>query len=260
MHLINLIRRGAGKPLLMIHGLGGHWQSWNPILDQLTAMREVILFDLPGHGTSPAEPDSGTFDGLVASVEQMIAREGLGGIDMVGSSMGARIVLELARRGGTGGVVALDPGGFWQGWERRFFKTTIAASVKLLRALRGTLPKLSHSPVGRTALLAQLTARPWALDGQQVADELDSYAGTPTFDALVGDLSIGPMQQGPAAPNSGPVTIGWGRHDRLCLPRQAKRAMAAFPSAKLHWFEHSGHFPHWEEPAKTTELILSATG
>ncbi len=257
--MITLVRRGVGKPLLLVHGLGGHWQSWNPIIERLSASREVIMFDLPGHGNSPAESDSGTFDGLVASVERMIAREGLGGIDMVGSSMGARIVLELARRGGTGAVVALDPGGFWKGWERGFFKTTIAASVKLLRAIRGALPSLSASAVGRTALLAQLVARPWALDGGQVADELDSYAGTPTFDALVGDLSKGPMQQGPAARSSGPVTIGWGRHDRLCLPRQAERAMAAFPSATLHWFEHSGHFPHWEEPEATAKLILAAT-
>ena len=257
--MINLVRRGVGKPLLLVHGLGGHWQSWNPILDLLAAQREVILFDLPGHGTTAAEPDSGTFDGLVASVEQMIVREKLGAIDMVGSSMGARIVLELARRGGTGAVVALDPGGFWDGWERGFFKTTIAASVKLLRALRGALPKLSASAVARTALLAQLAARPWALNGKQVADELVSYAATPTFDALVRDLSDGPMQRGPAAADSGAVTIGWGRHDRLCLPRQAKRAMAAFPAATLHWFEHSGHFPHWEEPEETAKLILAAT-
>jgi pimeloyl-ACP methyl ester carboxylesterase len=257
--LIRLIRRGAGKPLLLIHGLGGHWQSWAPILDRLTPSREVILFDLPGHGDCPAEPDSGTFAGLVGSVEAMIAHEGLRGIDMVGSSMGARIVLELARRGGTGAVVALDPGGFWKGWERGFFRTTIGVSVKLLRALRRALPAISRNAAARTALLAQLSARPWKLDPAQVADELDSYAGTATFDALVRDLGNGPMQRGPAAPDSGPVTIGWGRHDRLCLPRQAKRAMEAFPSATLHWFDHSGHFPHWDEPEATARLILSAT-
>jgi pimeloyl-ACP methyl ester carboxylesterase len=257
--VIKLTRRGAGKPLLLVHGLGGHWQSWDPILTQLAATRELVLFDLPGHGATPAASDSGTFAGLVGSVERMMAAEGLGGIDMVGSSMGARIVLELARRGGTGAVVALDPGGFWRGWERTFFKATIGASVKLLRAVRGSLPAISRNTATRTALLAQLSAKPWALDPRQVADELDSYAATPTFDALVRDLSRGPMQTGPAAPGSGPVTIGWGRHDRLCLPRQAKRAMAAFPSAKLHWFEHSGHFPHLDEPDATARMILAAT-
>ena len=257
--MIDLVRRGAGKPLLLIHGLGGHWQSWNPILDQLSASRELVLFDLPGHGASPAESDSGTFAGLVGSVERMIAREGFGAIDIVGSSMGARIALELARRGGTGAAVALDPGGFWQGWERAFFKTTIGASVKLLRALRTSLPAISRNSALRSALLAQLSARPWRLDPTLVADELDSYAGTPTFDALVRDLGSGPMQQGPAASDSGPVTIGWGRQDRLCLPRQARRALAAFPSARLAWFDRSGHFPHWDEPEAAAKMILSAT-
>jgi pimeloyl-ACP methyl ester carboxylesterase len=229
------------------------------VLPALAANREVLLFDLPGHGATPAEPDSDTFDGLVGSVERLIAREKLGAVDMVGSSLGGRIVLDLARRGGTGAVVALDPGGFWEGWERTFFKATIGASVGLLRAVRGALPAISANPIARTALLAQLSAHPWRLDSGNVAEELDAYAATGTFDALFRDLGSGPMQCGPAAPSSGPVTIGWGRHDRLCLPRQANRAIAAFPSATLHWFEHSGHFPHWDEPEATVELILAAT-
>lgn len=47
------IRCGTGKPLLLIHGLGGHWQSWEPILDNLAATREVIAVDLPGFGRTP---------------------------------------------------------------------------------------------------------------------------------------------------------------------------------------------------------------
>ena len=104
-----------------------------------------------------------------------------------------------------------------------------------------------------------MSAHPWRLDPKHVSAELDAYAGTPTFDALFRDLATGAVQQGPAAADSGPVTIGWGRHDRLCLPRQASRASAAFPSARLHWFEHSGHFPHWDEPEATVSLILLAT-
>lgn len=45
----------------------------------------------------------------------------LGTVDTVGSSMGARMVLELARRGRGGHAVALDPGGFWNDAELRFF-------------------------------------------------------------------------------------------------------------------------------------------
>lgn len=256
---MNQVQRGVGRKLLLIHGLGGSGQSWNTIMGPLSAERTVIAIDLPGHGATPADHDSGTFAGLVGSVERYIADEGLEGVDVVGSSMGARIVLELARRGRVGNVVALDPGGFWRGWERTFFKTTIGVSGRLVRAIRPMLPMLSKNPASRTALLAQLSARPWALDPTVVATELESLSATSTFDALVNDLASGPEQIGPAADPSRRIVIGWGRHDRLCLPRQAARAKAAFPSAELHWFKASGHFPMLDQPDETVAVILAAT-
>lgn len=256
---MNEIQRGAGRKLLLIHGLGGSWRSWSPVLDALAAERTVIAVDLPGHGATPAERDSGTFEGLVGSVERYIAGKGLAGVDVVGSSMGARVALELARRGGVGNVVALDPGGFWRGWERKFFRLTIGVSGRLVRAIRPGLPTLSRNAASRTALLAQLSARPWALDPGFVAAELDCLAATRTFDALVRDLADGPAQEGPAADPARRIVIGWGRKDRLCLPRQAARAMSAFPSATLHWFEASGHFPMWDQPDEAASVILAAT-
>ena len=253
MHQIN---RGSGKPLLLIHGLGSSWRSWQPILDGLAAERSVIAIDLPGHGATPAEQDSGSFEGLVGSVERYLVTNDLVGIDVVGSSMGARIVLELARRGKVGNVVALDPGGFWRGWERSFFRTTIGLSAQLLRVLRSRLPAISRSAAARTALMAQLSAKPSALSPEFVCSELTGITDTPTFDALVRDLADGPEQQGPAADPTQRIVIGWGKHDRLCLPRQASRAIAAFPSATLHWFEHSGHFPMWDMPQEATAVIL----
>ena len=253
------ITRGSGKPLLLIHGLGSSSNAWRLILDDLAAERSVIAIDLPGHGATPAEPDSGTFDGLVGSVERYLVANGLVGIDAVGSSMGARLVLELARRGKVGHVVALDPGGFWRGWERSFFRITIGLSAQLLRALRSHLPAISRSAAARTALLAQLSAKPTALSPELVCTELTGITDTPTFDALVSDLANGAEQTGPAADPTQRIVIGWGKRDRLCLPRQATRATAAFPSATLHWFEHSGHFPMWDMPREATAVILEAT-
>jgi pimeloyl-ACP methyl ester carboxylesterase len=51
--MMHHIRRGSGQALLLIHGLGGRWQSWNPILNDLAAQREVIAVDLPGFGQTP---------------------------------------------------------------------------------------------------------------------------------------------------------------------------------------------------------------
>lgn len=256
---IQFDRCGVGKPLILVHGLGSTRNAWTSIVVALATDRELIMLDLPGHGESPAEDDSGTFDGLARSFEEWLVRENLAGLDMVGSSMGARLVLEMARRGRSGAVISLDPGGFWQGWERTFVKTTLSASGKLLRSLRPALPKLSRSAIARTLLLAQLAARPWALNGKLVGQELQSIANTPTFDALVQDLAFGAPQKGPAAGNAVKITIGWGRHDRLCFPAQAERAQKAFPGSNIVWFERSGHFPMWEQPEDVVRLILDNT-
>jgi len=66
-----------------------------------------------------------------------------------------------------------------------------------------------------------------------VASQLMSFARTKTFDALVRDLATAPVQEGPAAQLSNLVVIGWGRHDRLCLPRAALRSGAT--SMSLAW-------------------------
>lgn len=251
-------RAGTGKPLLLVHGLGSSWKAWQLVMPALAAAREVIAIDLPGHGGTPAESDSGTFAGQMRSLDAFLDEQNLAGVDMVGSSMGARMVLELARRGRAGAVVSFDPGGFWQGGERDYVRTSLSASLALLRMLRPALPRMARSPVARTALLAQLSAKPWALDGDLVVDELTSFANCATAASLVGDLTEGPRQDGPAAPRTGRIVIGWGRSDRLLFPSQAARATTAFPSATLHWFDDCGHFPMWDRPSEATRVILEA--
>jgi pimeloyl-ACP methyl ester carboxylesterase len=220
----------------------------------------VLALDLPGHGGASPEGDSDTFAGLARSLEAYLDAEGLAGIDMVGSSLGGQLVLEMARRGKAGATVALDPGGFWLGWERAALKSSLAASLWTVRGIKLALPMLARSAVSRSVMLGLISARPWSLDANLVASELTAFADARTLDALIDDLAFGPSQAGPAAHGSGPVTVGWGRHDKLCNPVQAARAVAAFPQARLHWFESSGHFPMWDEPAETAALILGATG
>ena len=252
--------RGSGRKLLLVHGLGGSWKSWSPIVPIVSARRQMILIDLPGHGTSPARPDSGTFDGLADNLESYIRENELESVDIAGISLGGRLVLEMARRGCVGNVVALDPGGFWRGWERSYFKWTLRASLGALRLLKDRLGALSGSPVTRTALLAQLSAKPWTLSSELVERELTSFAETPTVASLIKDLASGPEQRGPASSTTDRVTIAWGRKDRLCPPRQASRAQAAFPEAAFHWFEESGHYSVWDCPQEAAELILRSTG
>lgn len=254
------VRRGNGRPLLLVHGLGAGLHSWDPIIDALSAHREVIAVDLPGFGQTPPLPGEVSIATLADSVAQFIDEQGLHGVATAGQSMGGRIVLELARRGVGGDTVALDPGGFWNERELAVFSYTLRPSIALVRALRGVLPTLLGNRISRTALLAQFSAHPWSLTQQTVLPDLLGLADAPSTDAAMDALTKGPTQQGaPLGKVPGRVTIGWGRRDLVTVARQAHRAVAAFPDATLHWFPRCGHFPQWDAPHEAVDLILTGT-
>ncbi|MFK5689515.1 alpha/beta fold hydrolase [Ornithinimicrobium sp. LYQ92] len=254
------VRRGSGNPLLLVHGLGAGSQSWAPILERLTAEREVIAVDLPGFGESAPLTGEVSIATLTDAVADFIDEQGLGAVSTAGQSMGARIVLELARRGVGGDTVALAPGGFWSDREVAVFSGTLRPSIKLVTALSGALPTLLGNPVSRSALLAQFSARPWALSADTVLPDLRGLATAPSTGAAMDALTKGPKQEGAARGTlPGQATIGWGRRDLVTLPRQAQRAITAFPDAELHWFERCGHFPQWDAPEEAARLILDRT-
>ena len=251
------VTTGSGAPLVLVHGLGARTQSWAPLLPALEARRQVVAVDLPGHGRTPSLDGPLTLERLVDVLHEHLVAQDLAGADLVGSSLGARMVLELARRGVGRHVVALDPGGFWNATEKAVFGTSVKASFALVKALEPALPALAGSAAGRTALLPQFSPRPWAVPGPVALADLQSIATTPALSAtLQALLDSGPQLGGPTP---GRVVLGWGRRDRVTLPRQAARAKAAFPHATVRWFERCGHFPMWDRPAECARVVLEAT-
>jgi len=254
------VRRGSGRALLLVHGLGSSWRSWSPILPALASEREVIAVDLPGFGETPPLTGEVSIATLADALGGFLSQHDLDGVDVVGSSMGARLTLELARRRQVGAVIALDPGGFWTDRQRRVFGISIGASVRLVRALSPALPLLAGNPVTRAALFAQFSAAPWRLDGDLALQELRSFVASSSFDAALRALVHGPPQDGmPAGAARGPIVIGWGRRDLVCLPSQSALAIQRFPDARLHWFDACGHFPQWDQPLEASRLILATT-
>lgn len=258
---LNYVRRGSGKPLLLIHGIGSSHKSWNLVIDELAAHREVIAVDLPGFGKTPPLAGEISIKTLADAVTDFLEENGLKGIDAVGSSMGGRLVLELARRGGVlGAVISLDPGGFWKGWETHFFYYSVRFSAQLMGQLQPFLPFLTNYPVSKALLLAQFSARPRKVPSAVALNELRTFRPTHTFVELLDNLANGEKQQGaPATSITSPLVIGWGRQDYVCFPSQAKRALNLFPDAQLHWFSNCGHFPQLDVPEETTQLILEVT-
>ncbi len=256
------LRHGTGRPLVLVHGLGSSHRTWDLVAPALSQQRELVLVDLPGFGRSPALEGDVTIATLTDALAGWLHAEGLGEADVVGSSMGARMVLELARRGHRGKVVALDPGGFWNERQVKVFGASITASVAAVRRAQPLLPALTSRAAGRTALLAQFSAAPWSLPQDLVLRELRGFTrkASPSLDAARRALVSGPPQAGAPVGTLSGVVIGWGRQDRVTTASQAQVAAQRFPDARVHWFEKCGHFPHWDQPDQATRLILESTG
>lgn len=86
--------------VLMIHGIGNSWKTWQNIAPQLPPDVRVMAIDLLGFGSSP-KPDWITYNAKVQadSIITTLLRKGLfGPVVIVGHSLGSLVAVELARR------------------------------------------------------------------------------------------------------------------------------------------------------------------
>ena len=52
-----------------------------------------------------------------------------------------------------------------------------------------------------------------------------------------------------------PTLIVWGRRDRIIPVSHAFAAKKSLPGSQLEIFDHSGHFPHTEEPERFVKVL-----
>lgn len=87
----------AGPPVLLLHCWSHDRSMWDPQVEGLRRVaREVLVPDLPGHGTSPVPPGPFTFDDLVDPVVELLGRLDVGAVVAVGLSLGAAVAVQLA--------------------------------------------------------------------------------------------------------------------------------------------------------------------
>ena len=90
--------RGAGAPLVLLHGLGSSAADWDLQVPAFAARYRLLLVDLRGHGRSPAGPALSTVEQMAEDVAALLARLGLPPAHVVGLSLGGCAALALAAR------------------------------------------------------------------------------------------------------------------------------------------------------------------
>jgi pyruvate dehydrogenase E2 component (dihydrolipoamide acetyltransferase) len=249
---------GAGEDgdvILLVHGYGGDRNSWLFLQEPLAARYRVYALDLPGHGTSakdvgpgPAGPEgpAGTLSVLAGAVTGVLDALGAERAHLVGHSMGGAVALAVAARdpGRIASLTLIAPSGFGSeinaGYLRGF------ADAQTRRELK---PVVGQLFAGEQLVTRQLVEDLLAYKRLDGADE--------ALHALVDTLLDGDVQRADSAAlmaaigDTVPVTVVWGRADRIIPAAQAESVAGAV----RHLVDGAGHMPHMERPAEVQAAI-----
>ena len=255
---ISTFQAGIGDPLIAVHGLGGTKASFLPTIAALARSRRVIAMDLPGFGDS-AKPLGAAYDApfFVRSVIALMDALEIRRADLVGNSMGGRVVIEAGLRAPERArrLALLSPSLAWLR-DRRW--------APLVRILRPELGLLQATP--RT-LVDRLVRRaiPGADDGW-VAAGVDEFMrayltprGRAAFYAAARSIYLeephGPegfwTRLATLAPES---LFVWGRQDGVVPIGFARHVERTLPGAR-HVELDCGHVPQLERPRETHAAI-----
>ncbi|MBS0421177.1 MAG: alpha/beta fold hydrolase [Proteobacteria bacterium] len=90
--------RADDPPVLLLHSLATHGAMWSAQIPTWGRSFRVIVPDLPGHGSTPADPTLHRFEDFAASVLRLLDSLRIERIALVGLSLGGMIGQALALR------------------------------------------------------------------------------------------------------------------------------------------------------------------
>lgn len=152
-----VVTRGAGRPLVLLHGNGEDHHVFDRMVPALGADRTLVGVDSRAHGRSPRGEGPLRIAAMADDVVAVLDHLGLARPDVLGFSDGGNVALELASRhpDRVDRLVVVGANLFPAGLtaralaEVRLAHAVLAAAAGVVPALRGTVERFSlmvHDP------------------------------------------------------------------------------------------------------------------
>jgi pimeloyl-ACP methyl ester carboxylesterase len=255
--------KGAGAPLLLIHGFGASSETWSGIAEPLSLHFRVVTIDLMGFGKS-SKPTGASYalEDQAKGVLRVISDLGLNDVTLVGHSMGGGVALLMALE-----LLAL------QAAHVRLRRLVLIDSMAFPQRLPHFIALLRVPVVG--PLLVRIIPPSWCVryvlrqsyyDPSRIeharieayADALRNHGGrhaiVATARALIPANFSDIIARYPEI--RVPILLLWGLKDRIVPLRVLELLKVAFPAAYRAEIDDCGHLPHEEKPGETSERLL----
>jgi pimeloyl-ACP methyl ester carboxylesterase len=244
---IDLIERGAGRPLLLLHAENGIEPAMAAV-DALALSAHVIAPTHPGFGRSELAPGMRSVDDLSYFYLDVLDQLDLHDTVVVGVSLGAWIAAEIAVKSTAriSRLVMANAVGVKVGdRETRdiadIFALTDQEYLDLVYADpltgRRDYKALADAEVLAAARAREATARfAW-----------NPYFHNPRLKSRLHRIRI-------------PTLFLWGNRDRMLSEAYGRAYCAMIPGADFELIDRAGHFPHQEQPKVFAERVLAFAG
>ena len=253
--------RGSGTPIVLIHGLGGRWQSWLETIPRLASERRVVALDLPGFGRSQPSREPISIPRFAQTVDRVCDLLELDEVIAVGNSMGGFVAAELAVR-------------FPARVQRLALVSAAAVSTGDFNPLPAMLlvGALARTPLGspdgmraligrrraRHLAFANLVRHPTLIDTAMLYELIGGRGAPGLRDAL--SAMIAHDIRGELGALDTPTLIVHGREDMLVPLADSQWLAKRLPRAQLEIFEDTGHLVMVERPVPFNDALLRFAG
>jgi pimeloyl-ACP methyl ester carboxylesterase len=258
---------GAGKPIVLVHGLLTNGELWRDVAPRLAERFRVIAPDWPlGSHETPLHPGADLSPpGLAKIVADFLAELDLRDVTLVGNDTGGALSqLVAVNHPERLGRLVLTPCDAYENFLPPMFRP-----LQVLARIPGAVFVVGQSLRPRAARRLPF-AYGW-LAKRPIPDDLSDAWMAPLLSNASVRREIAAILKGiskrytlEAAKRFGefakPVLIAWASEDRFFKLRYAERMAAAFPDARLEHIEDSFTFVSLDQPERTASLIAAFAG